>query len=276
VKWQMRGMAGATLLGAVVLAWSPGQQAASERHIRDIEAEQTPAAILASPLCQKARESGQKIVYHNIKVDPASIAPDMRSLMEQSDDVVLAGGVTTFPAIAPSGEEAITYFDVKVLRVWKGPEQVGDKITFAIPDAVVLCGSANFATRTDVQYLNGEIEGSGLLFLRRSRGGEVLLTPGLRLAAGGGLQGLYIIDFPNPSNIRSICTGSENIDGDWFDRNMRECNAFLERSDIPIAIPYMRDPLFKKYNGMPVSEFLAKVQDVADSLAYAPPSKEPK
>jgi hypothetical protein len=52
--------------------------------------------------------------------------------------------------------------------------------------------------------------------------------------------------------------------------DIKKCSAFLETSQIPLnAQYYAHDPLIKKYDGVPASEFLREVQSVADSLGYA-------
>jgi hypothetical protein len=50
---------------------------------------------------------------------------------------------------------------------------------------------------------------------------------------------------------------------------VEKCNAFLENGQFSVSVPYRLDPLFKKYNGMPLSNFLKEVQATADSLGYA-------
>jgi hypothetical protein len=42
-----------------------------------------------------------------------------------------------------------------------------------------------------------------------------------------------------------------------------------ELSQIPISDRYRLAPLFKKFDGMPISEFLQQMQSVADSPGYS-------
>jgi hypothetical protein len=107
--------------------------------------------------------------------------------------------------------------------------------------------------------------GPYVLFLRQSSGAEVQLIPDLRPAGGDGVQGLFEISLPIHSNEFNDCFG-------FPPGAVERCNAFLEWSQTPISVQYSRDPLFKKYNGVPVSTFLEEVQSVARSLAYATPA----
>ena len=60
--------------------------------------------------------------------------------MSQSDDVVVASDTLGFAsAISPSGEDVGTYFDVKVLRSFKGHSKIGDVLTFGVPRGDVYC-----------------------------------------------------------------------------------------------------------------------------------------
>jgi hypothetical protein len=55
---------------------------------------------------------------------------------------------------------------------------------------------------------------------------------------------------------------------DKYPEDAELCMEFLDSSDLPIAVQLTIDPLRKKYDKMPVSEFLQEVQDTADSLGY--------
>ena len=47
------------------------------------------------------------------------------------------------------------------------------------------------------------------------------------------------------------------------DEDVQQCDTYLKTSQRPVMIPYPRDPLKKKYGGMPVADFLREVQSVA-------------
>jgi hypothetical protein len=97
--------------------------------------------------------------------------------------------------------------------------------------------------------------GPYVLFLRHSRGDETQLMPGLRLTGGDGMQGLFVVHSAYDKN----CTGV-------MPDSVANCNAILDTSQETVAVRYRRDPLKKKYGGMPVPIFLKEVQSVADSL----------
>ena len=70
----------------------------------------------------------------------------------------------------------------------------------------------------------------------------------------------------SPLTKESHC--QNDISGGKYPEDAKLCMEFLETSDLPIAVPLTIDPLFKKYDKMPISEFLREVQDAADSLGY--------
>jgi len=265
---------------ALMLAMGIGDAAAQQvvpvKRAKDIRAEQTPQAIYASPLCQRAREKGRLLTHVRV-VDPTTLEPDLASLMENSDEVVLAGAATgNTVAVSPSGDDAVHYEDFKILRSWKGPHKVGDTLTFAIPSATLFCrptgdpdGPSDFSTIDRDDSWNGPgWKGSGLgpsvLFLRQAQGEEKQLTPGLRLTGGDGYQGQFWAHIPKEQYVEdNQCTGA-------LDGSVDKCNAFLDKSQIPVSDRYIRDPMFKKYDGMPISRFLNEVQSVAESFGYAP------
>ena len=97
-------------------------------------------------------------------------------------------------------------------------------------------------------------DGPYVLFLRHSRGDETHIMPELRLTGGSGLQGLFVLTSP----LRVGCTAISRKYG-------KGCNDQLTASLAPVKIQYRRDPLKKKYDGMPASVFLREVQSLADS-----------
>jgi len=257
----MRSLAGSILAAAVAAGCGMAQETIPEKHVKDIRAEQTQEVILASPLCQRARENPDS-ASHIRKVDPATLEPDLTRLMEKSDEVVLGGAATAFTtAISPSGDDVAQYFDVKVLRTLKGSYKAGDTLTFALPWSILTCGKVSFVTVPSTPW-NGNSQGPFVLFLRQAHGYEAQWISGLQLTGGEGLQGMYVLPVPLKSQDYKNCTGI-------LRGSVEKCNAFLEASQDPISIENRVDPLIKKYDKTPISEFLKEVQATADSLGYA-------
>jgi hypothetical protein len=270
------------LLVAMGSGWTQ-QRPAAAKHASDIRAEQTRQVIAASPACQKAIADPKTETEHTYRVPAAAFLPNLESLMEKSDEVVLSGiPMDGFSAVSPSGEDAVEYVDVKVLQSWKGPHHPGDTVTFEIPSAMISCslsrntGGPLFVTETGPGLWLG-IQGFGpmVLFLRHARGSETQMTPGLRLTEAG-VQGVFETNFPVPPGNHGHFPPEEsgcrnNISAGKYPENPAECLAYLRSSDVPIRIPYREDPLVKGYGGMAIADFLNKVQEVADSLGYEPP-----
>lgn len=188
--------------------------------------------------------------------------------------VILASNFTDeIDALAPSAEDAIEYYVVKVLRTFKGSHKVGDLVTYTLPRGGVyfgpkpLQGSAvNSGAVTSTggsDWGKTSFQGPFVLFLRRCRGEETELAPGLRLAGGDGLQGLFAlrhhcdrVNYTNYTDCLGVLPGGA-----------AKCIAELEASAETVKIPYGLDPLRKRYDPMRVSSFLIEVQSVADSLA---------
>jgi hypothetical protein len=233
---------------------------------------QTPQVIQASPLCQQVREIGHH-VRHIHEAAPETFESDLASLMEKSDEVVLVGfSPTSTTAITPSGEDLANYSDVTVLRTWKGAHKVGDTLTFGMPMGNFLCslkpqtswGESDLSLQTRAGGLDWKDSyGPQILFLRWSKTDETQFIPSFRLTAGDGIQGMFVIRFsPTLGGDSRYCNGV-------LDGSVEKCNAFLENGQFSVSVPYRLDPLFKKYNGMPLSNFLKEVQATADSLGYA-------
>lgn len=244
------------------------QLSAAEKHVARIKAEQTPDIIAASALCEHLLLQGH---HHDAdtepEVDPATLEIELSSLMLKSDEVVLAARygnpVDSYAsALSPSGAQAISYLDVRVLTSWKGSHKLGDLLTFAMPYGGVSCEAhrtgpvVGVSTRTggwkDFEGINSE--GPYVLFLRHSRGDETQIMPELRLSGGGGLQGLFVLTSP----LRVDCTTVL-----WKYRN--RCYDQLLGSLAPVKIRYRRDPLKKKYEGMSASAFRKEVESLADT-----------
>jgi len=268
-------LAGVTL--AVLALGSGLQLSASEKHVAQIKTEQTPDIVAASALCQHLLLSGR---HHDAdtepEVDPATLETDLSSLMLKSDDVVLAARygspVDDYTSVlSPSGAQAISYLDVRVLISWKGSHRLGDLLTFAMPFGGVSCEAnrtgevVGVSTRTggwnDFEGISSD--GPYILFLRHSRGDETQIMPELRLTGGSGLQGLFVLTSP----LRVDCTTIL-----WKYRN--SCYDQLLASLAPVKIRYRRDPLKKKYEGMSASAFRKEVESLADSQRSEQPHRE--
>jgi hypothetical protein len=102
----------------------------------------------------------------------------------------------------------------------------------------------------------GNFFGPYVLFLRQSQGNDAQLVQGLFPAMGDGVQGMYPIRLPLQSEAYRQCNGV-------LDGSLPWCDAYLETSQDPVVVPYTHDPLAKKYEGMPISEFLGEVRFVA-------------
>lgn len=240
-------------------------QTAAERHVKDIKAEQTDQTIFASPLCDLVKANGGHYQRRH-EVSAATLAPTLFDLMSQSDDVVVASAPFDLAsAISPSGEDVGTYFDVKVLRSFKGPSKIGDILTFGVPRGDAHCEPPPVRSGPFVgaQTLNFDWLGQGslgpyILFLRHSRADETDLLPSMRLTGGDGFQGFFsVLD----GNKRADCTGGES--------RLATCLAALDTIQEPISVRYRRDPLKEKYDGMPAWKFLKEVQSTAESLGDA-------
>jgi hypothetical protein len=269
-----RRMAQIILAATVIGAAGWAQEQPKGNHVNDLR--QSREFILKSSLCQQAREhsseidlkwTGRRGIVHNRTADPATIARDLPDLMQKSDEVVLAGvRLLDAEAIAPSGQDAIHYFDVIVFHTWKGKYKVGEKLTFAVPAATLNCDAETiapigpaFSTLTE-----GEVSlpyGPYVLFLRHAQGEEKEVTPDLRLTGTDGIQGMFDIRIDPNAQIRRLCNGV-------LDDSTDKCLEYLKTSLDKIYIPYRHDPLLKEYAGMSVSTFLKEVQSVANSLGY--------
>lgn len=307
----VRGFAQMILAAAVAVGYGRAQEETSEKHVAQIIAESRvkhPAGAEESVLCQQAKaERPPYSHYHFREVNPATLEKDLPALMQKSDEVVLVGAILrVVSALSPSDADAVTYQDVRVLRTWKGSHKVGDRLTFAFPNASIRCGP-------NPEDVSGTVTGPGpenrwlltwtygfdgpyILFLRQD---NTQLVEGLRLSGGDGMQGLFVV---NHSDIRDehsdlfacfrasidhiACTDDnwvhrypgfpECLDPHIDDGNIARCNAVLNASQKAVAIGFDHDPLREKYEGMPISSFLKEVQSAADLSGKAVPSADTK
>ncbi len=275
MKIAERSLAYVVLSFVLAIGQGRAQEPASEKHVADIRAEQPASAISASPLCDRVRTTDPYFVIHDLVIDPATLEPDLTSLMQKSDEVLLVGTYRDrVSVLARSRDEPISYFDARVLRSWKGSHKAGDLVTFSIAGGTVTCWSEPGNPRPSMPVTarlktgvpKGEIwsiKGTGptLLFLRHSQGDEVPPLSGLRLTGGNGVQGLFSLH----STYEWFCDGNETRIG-MYRESIARCNAMLYTTSETVKLPYHDDPLQVKYEGMPVPKFLQEVQAVSDSF----------
>lgn len=271
MKKMMRNLTGALLVAAASLGTARPQSAAPELRLSDIRIQQPQETIFASAPCRRAREAPQGLIVQKGAIDPKTLVPDLNTLMEQSDEVILAGELDRAYVISPSGESTATYYEVRVIRSWKGPHRAGDTLTYGMPGGSVLCTppEANYSSFSAMPGGNdwkGDYNGpyAYVLFLRQSKGTETKLVQGLRLAAGEGLQGTFLIRVPAPLpfDTERYCAGV-------MKGTVKHCDSLLETSQSPVMVRYARDPLAQRYDGMPASDFLQEVRSVAASQGFA-------
>jgi hypothetical protein len=276
MRTNMSNLTGAALVAAAALVMGQTQNATQELRISDIRAQQPPETIYASALCQRAKEAPRGRIVQPYAVDPKSFVQDLNSLMERSDEVILAGSLDSATVLSPSGESTATYHTVKVIRSWKGLHHAGDALTFGVPIGSISCErSSPSSSRPSFEVtpdgFGVPVSGSyvWILFLRKSASNEARLVQGLLPAAGEGIQGMFLVGTPPPTNSEpeQPCAGPH-----W---SVEHCNSYLETSQSPAYAPYAHDPLAKQFNGMPLSDFLLEVQSVAagQRLAQKPSLK---
>jgi hypothetical protein len=251
---------------------------AAEKHVKDIKTEQPLEKIEGSPLCVQARENGWGGTA-NRELNPATLEKDLRALMQKSDEVVLVGGVSAQTmALSPSGRLPVHYWDVTVIRTWKGRHQPGDLLTLGLPDGYIPCGyKMGIGDAVDHgKWMPDWSLGDGayVLFLTYDRTGFV---DGLRLTGGEGTQGLFDVKL-KVDEYKSLSDCGRYAQCRWTrDSNghkqcveqtilideLKKCDAELSKSQSPIAIG---NSLPQKYNGMPLSQFLKEMHSLADSL----------
>ncbi len=283
-------------VAAIMISTGVAQQSATEKRVKDISASQSPEAIESSPFCQEVRASKQPF-FRAFNVNPATMEPDLAHLMQKSDEVVLAGyWIHTVSALSPSEREGVTYYDVRVLRAWKGSHHVGDVLTFGHPGGPVNCGrnpDLPGVTEFRPHEMGPMKDGHGLvvLFLQKDGSG---LVDGFRLTGGEGTQGIFSIPIPNPRGLSELksslgdclhaavdsteCTLGYLPPGEMRLSNKSEfpeckdpgieaayagrCAAAMQSADYRVVVA---DEHLKKYDGMRVATFLKEIQAVADS-----------
>lgn len=279
------------------------QDALAEKHVTDILAEykaKYPNGPGDSLLCKRAL--GQHPPYSRSRlreVNPDTLEKDLAALMKASDEVVLVGvDLRNATVLSPSGEDALTYTDWKVLRVWKGSYKVGDLLTLGVWQGIITCDSdTKDFTATQVGPVPVSMfhtrnpsyapDGPFVLFLQRDKTGEIET---LRLAGGGGVQGMFDLRPPDISDTHSASSACYTASYDhlacqafykrahgratpeWCRdpavdlRNIAACNGILNNLNEPVvAFGLNQDPVREKYNGVTVALFLKEMQAAADS-----------
>jgi hypothetical protein len=285
MKTIMKNLTGALLVAAAALATAQPQSAARELSISDIKAQWPPEAIFASDFCQHVREDPRKretgmrdiqtIVFQRYVANPKTFVPDLHTLMEKSDEVILVGVISHDSVLSPSGRSVATYDQARVIHSWKGPHHAGDVLVFGMPYGIIDCTPTPSPTPSMPKTrfeLGGSLPATGpylyVLFLRQANGDETRVVQGLFSAAGEGTQGMFMIPVPE---LREGYSGDYCIGSDMR-VNGKPCYAAIENNQSPVKVlpdtydppdPNAPDPLFKKYNGMPASDFLKEVQAVA-------------
>ncbi len=225
---------GALFIAAAALAAGQQQDAPQELRVRDIKAMQSKEVIEASPACQRAMKNPPFGITESLAVDPHTFFHGLDALMKESDEVVLAGiTYRSIFALSPSGESAVTYFEVKVIRSWKGSHNVGDTLTFGEPVGVLRCGETathhfvDFSTMIGTaDWPFGHSSGPFVLFLHKAQGKDAQLVEGLLPAGGAGLQGMFSLQFDVKSTEERRCDGQ-------FPGTLEWCDAFLDTSESP-------------------------------------------
>jgi hypothetical protein len=258
---------------------SASQQSPSQKRVAQIKAEQTPAVLAASPLCQWAQQQINKggplatlpdkrpILYQDLNYAHDSDSHDLKSLFDASDDVVLVIRGSSTGAVAPSGASAITYYDAQVLRSWKGEHKAGDILTFSIPVGHVTCPAGHTFTSDPSYEWNGNGLALNILFLRHANAAEAGITPDLRLTGGYGQQGMIGIFLVKGQTPEPWACITPALSKKTMAQDIGLCTAFLDASNDPVLFQSPRDPLAGQYDKMPVSTFLREVQSLAGPVA---------
>ena len=281
----MNKLTGALLLAGAALATAQPPSAARELSITDIKAQWPPEAISASDVCRRVRDDPRKretgmqdiqtVVFERYAANAKTFVPDLHTLTEKSDEVILVGVISYDSVPSPSGQSVATYDQARVIHSWKGPHHAGDVLVFGTPYGILDCAPTPSPTPSTPKtriYLGGLSPAGGpylyVLFLRQAKGDETQLVQGLFPAAGQGTQGMFMIPVPE---LRKDYSGDYCI-GIYMQVNGKSCDTAMQSNESPVKVlpnteeppdPHPPDPLFKKYNGMPASEFLKEVQAAA-------------
>jgi hypothetical protein len=75
---------------------------------------------------------------------------------------------------------------------------------------------------------------------------------------------MFLIPVPAP-----LPSDAERYCADVLKGRVEHCDSYVETSSGPVNDPYIRDPLAKKYVGMPTSDFLREVRSAAAAQGSA-------
>jgi hypothetical protein len=268
----MRYLTGAVLAAAALGSALP-QSATHELSLSDIKAQSPQETIFRSDPCRLARgDPANEPVFQRYDPNPKTFVPDLHTLMEISDEVVLVGVIEDDSVLSPSGKSVATYDQIRVIHSWKGPHHAGDVLVFGVPYGDLLCTPTIQSVVAPHFILGESLPATGpylyVLFLRQAKGDETQLVQGLFPAAGEGTQGMFMIPLPELQEKRSgdYCIGIS------MQANGKRCDTLMQTNQSPVGVlpdtrkppdPNPPDPLVKKYNGMPALDFLREVQSVA-------------
>jgi hypothetical protein len=208
-------------------------------------------------------------------VYPNTFVPDLKTLMERSDEVVLADHLDQVTVISPNSESTATYQAVRVIHSWKGAHPAGSTLTLGRRGGLINCSKirgeeALFSAVPRAKLLDG-LDLSYfvyVLFLKHAQDEQTKLVQGLLPAAGEGLQGEFHIYVPSwPFHADRRCWGV--LQTDKVSGSLQDCYSYLRSLTSPVWMEYEFDPLAAKYYGKPASGFIEAVQIEANSQESA-------
>ena len=287
----------------IAIGSAAAQDHNAEKHVPEITADfkaKYPQGVADSSLCQRAKQ--QHPPYSRLRVyelNRLTLESDLSDLVRISDEVVMVGTpLRAVTVLTPSGEDALTYTDVRILHSWKGSHKIGDVLTFEMPQGFLTCGPGHMEfSGTQVGPWPGfgyhtpshaySPDGPYLLFLRQP--GEDSETKAFRLAGGNGLQGSFdLIPDQIISDVRSSYASCflASYDAGWChsyphewspewcrnskidEQNIKHCNEVVRVGHEAIFVNGVdQDEVRKKYHGQSVASFLRTLDGAADESA---------
>jgi len=192
-----------TIILIAAAALGAGWPQNADLRLSEIKAQHPKETIFASALCQRAGEAQQGWIYQSRAIDPQTFVPDLNTLMEKSDEVILGDFYSSVTVLSPSGKTPATYLEGRVIHSWKGPHHSGDTLTFGWPFGNLYCDEGRtswFDVEPDEDFGVADPDGGNyffdyvfVMFLRQPKGEETQMVQGLLPAAGEGLQGWFWI-----------------------------------------------------------------------------------
>jgi hypothetical protein len=287
---------------AIASGWATAQGQTVEKHVPGLAAEfkaRYPQGVADSPLCQRAKQ--QRPPYSRLRVyglERLTLENDLSDLMRKSDEVVMVG--TTLRAVTvltPSGEDALSYTDVRILHSWKGTHKIGEVTTLEMPEGFLGCGPSHVefsgtqvGPLPEVGYHTPSHayspDGPYLLFLRHATEESEIKV--FRLAGGNGLQGFFdLIPDQIISGVHSPYASCflASYDPGWCHsdphgrspewcrnskidaQNISQCNEVVRVGEDAIFVHGVdQDRLRQKYQGQPGGSFLRALDSAAAEL----------